>query len=285
MKVNEVITQRIIDALQKGEIPWHKPWTALNAMSVEGHVYRGVNRLLLSWANYRDPRYITFNKCRELGGNIKRGEKGWPIVFWSTIDIKDDDEKNRKVPFLRYYHVFNVEQCENLTLKPLPVETIKFTPIERCEQIIEQYVPRPAIKEQGLEACYIPSMDEIHIPARETFHSVEGYYSTLFHEIIHSTGHETRLNRDIKNVFGSHDYSKEELVAEIGAAFLRNECHIDSDDQQKNSIAYIQNWIKQFNSDPNMIIRAASQAQKAYDYILGIKYESNSNEENEQIAA
>ena len=270
LKPNEIITNRIISALNEGIIPWHRPWESLEVMSVDGRPYRGINRMLLSWAGYSDPRFLTYRKCVELGGHVKEGEKGWTVVYWSFRRVKDVDgnETQKQVPFMRYYYVFNVEQCKDLELKPLPIKTIEFEPIEKAKKIIDNIENKPLIKHGGNRACYNPASDVIQMPNPEFFHSIESYYSTVFHELIHSTGHETRLNRELKNYFDIEKYSKEELIAEIGSAFLRAEAHISSPSVDENTIAYVQSWIQALQNDPNMIIRAAGKAQRAVDHIM-----------------
>jgi antirestriction protein ArdC len=284
MKVNEVITNKILGAIGQGIIPWNRPWQSLDVQSVDGHRYRGINRMLLSWASYSDPRFVTFNKCHELGGQVKGKEHGWPIVFWKYSNHdKDDKTAIKSAPFMRYSTVFNVaDQCEGLIEKLKPLKSvIDFKPIDRAEEIINGYSTSPRIIHGGNQAGYTPNNDEIHMPNRDMFHSGEAYYSTLFHEAIHSTGHETRLNRDVKNWFGTEKYSKEELVAEIGSAFLRAEAHIDNEDTEINTQAYIDSWVSRLSNDPNMVISAASKAQRAFDYIMGIKWDKEEPEATE----
>lgn len=287
-KSNEIITDRIIAALNEGKIPWQRPWESLEVMNVDGRPYRGINRMLLSWAGYsKDPRFLTYRKCIELGGNVRKGERGWTVVYWNFRKVKTKDKDNieiqKQVPFLKYYYVFNVEQCENLELKPLPIKTIEFEPIDTAKKIIEDFSSKPIIKHGGSRACYNPASDVIQMPIPEFFHNIESYYSTVFHEIIHSTGHATRLNRELKNYFDIEKYSKEELIAEIGAAFMSAECHIDSPSVDKNTIAYIQSWIKALQNDPNMVIRAASKAQKAVDYILDRQAETDGIDADDEV--
>lgn len=286
-KPNEIITDRIIAALNEGIIPWQRPWEALEIMNYDGRPYRGINRMLLSWAGYSDCRFLTYRKCIELGGNVRKGENGWTVVYWNfrKVNTKDSDNKEiqKQVPFMKYYYVFNVEQCENLELKPLPIKTIEFEPIDAAKKIIEEFSSKPTIKHGGNRACYNPATDIIQMPIPEFFHSIESYYSTVFHELIHSTGHASRLNRELKNYFDIEKYSKEELVAEIGSAFIRAEAHIDSPSVDKNTIAYVQSWIQALQNDPNMIIRAASKAQKTVDYVLGRQVEVDDLEADDEV--
>jgi antirestriction protein ArdC len=293
-KPNDIITERILDALNRGIIPWKRPWEALEVMSVDGRPYRGINRLLLSWAGFSDSRFITFRKCAELGGSIRKGEHGFPVVLWNSrkVNVHQKDDKGneitvaKQIPFMRYYYVFNVEQCENILgkLKPLSLPTSDFHPIDAAQRVVEDYTNRPKIMHGGNEAYYSPMTDTVRLPSPKSFHNPEDYYAAAFHELVHSTGHETRLSRDTKNVFGSEDYSKEELIAEIGSAFLCAEAHIDSPELDKNTIAYIQSWIQVLKNDPNIVIRAAGKAQKAADYILGRQAALDEPLENEHEA-
>jgi len=274
MTVYEIVTDRIIKQLEGGIIPWRKPWAAY-AGGDGGPVswdtqrpYSGVNTLLL------DPgEYATFNKIKESGGHVKKGEKAQIAVFWKMMEVEDENNPDRKksIPFLRYYSVFEVNtQAEGIESKRAKQEERKNNPIVEAERIIAGMPCRPRIT-NGKEALYRPGTDVVEIPAMDSFISSEAYYGTLFHELAHSTGHESRLNRPIKNRFGTDPYAKEELVAEIGAAFLAAVARLENPFTIENSGAYIQSWIRRFRDDSRLIVTAASQAQKAADYIRGIK--------------
>jgi antirestriction protein ArdC len=282
---NQIITDAIIQALNEDKIPWKRPWESYEVMSIDNKPYRGINKVLLSLTSYTDPRFLTFNRCKELGGSVRKGEKGHLIVLWNFNKVKTTDSNKevseKSVPFMRTWTVFNVEQCEGLTLKPLKEKkTIDFVPIDEAKNLISKY--EITLNHEGNGAFYHPIKDEVTMPLPEFFHSAESYYSTLFHEFIHSTGHITRLNREMKGHFGSEKYSKEELIAEIGAAFMSAECHIDNQETEENTKAYIQSWIQALQKDPNLIIQAASQAQKAIDLIKGIKYNNDVNTDDTQ---
>ena len=280
MKKNEIyqkITDFFVAKLTQGVIPWQKPWNAIeNApRNISGHIYRGVNIWLLLAQDYQSPLWLTFNQATKLGGKIKRGEKGTIIVFWKIMKYEATDTAPEKtIPYLRYYYVFNVEQTEGIPPEKLPKfeqpEKLNFTPIENCENIIEQWDDKPNVYYGGDRAYYSPTRDYIQMPNTEDFLGAEEYYSTLFHEYIHSTGHHSRTHRHEKlsdHRFGSRDYSQEELVAELGAAFMCGMAGIENKTIE-NSAAYIQSWIKAFKNDPAMLLNAAGQAQKACDYIL-----------------
>jgi len=274
--VYEIVTDRIIKQLEAGTIPWRKPWNSAYVQGQgEGPVswdtqrpYSGVNLLLL------DPgEYATYNAIQAAGGHVKKGEKASIAVFWKMNRVQDenDPDKEKLIPFLRYYSVFEINtQAEGLSSKRAKAEEHKNSPIEEAERIISNMPNRPSIV-NGKDALYRGSTDTVEIPTRSSFINSEAYYGTLFHELAHSTGHESRLNRPIKNRFGTDPYAKEELVAEIGAAFLAAVARLENPFTIENSGAYIQSWIRRFRDDSRLIVTAASQAQKAADYIRGIK--------------
>lgn len=274
MNVYEIVTDRIIKQLEAGTIPWRKPWSSAYVQG-EGPVswdtqrpYSGTNLLLL------DPgEYATYNAIQAAGGHVKKGEKASIAVFWKMNRVQDenDPDKEKLIPFLRYYSVFEINtQAEGLLSKRAKAEEHKNSPIEEAERIISNMPNRPSIV-NGKDALYRGSTDTVEIPTRSSFINSEAYYGTLFHELAHSTGHESRLNRPIKNRFGTDPYAKEELVAEIGAAFLAAVARLENPFTIENSGAYIQSWIRRFRDDSRLIVTAASQAQKAADYIRGIK--------------
>ena len=278
MKIEEIITARIIDKLEQGTIPWHKPWTGGEAPKnlITKKEYRGVNVFILNAMGYSSPYWVSFKQAHELGGTVKKGEKGTPVIFWKWMN-KTDEEGNLSAdhfPFLRYYNVFNIGQLEGIDESKIPALTVKYNDLEKisqCEAVVTAMPKRPEITYNDQRAYYIPSKDSVNMPKMETFDGSEEYYSTLFHELTHSTGHESRLNRKgiISGIaaFGTQDYSKEELVAEMGAAFLCGHCQIDNKTID-NSAAYIKSWLKKLKDDPKMVILAAAQAQKATDFIL-----------------
>lgn len=280
----QVITDRIIELLDKGEIPWSKPWNMGNDMPrnlISKKAYRGINPFLLSAMRYTSPFWLSFKQAKQLGGGINKGEKGCPVVFWKWIEKKDPHrlpgEVVEKIPFLRYYTVFNVDQCNNLDESKIPQleeETREFSVIEEAELILANMPKVPLIEHVESRAYYMPMSDKVNMPRKELFKSDEEYYSTLFHELTHSTGHSSRLNRSgitELDSFGSHSYSKEELCAELGAAYLCGSAGI-GERIIENSAAYIQGWISRLRNDKKFIVTAAAQAQKASDYILGITY-------------
>lgn len=277
--VYEMVTERIIAELQKGRIPWQKPWTGTVAGAYSrstGKPYSLINQMILG----KPGEYLTFKQVQEAGGKVKKGETANIVVFWKQLPITEkDDEGNeikKMVPFLKYYNVFHIDQCTGIEPKYSKPITADNTPIETAEQIINAYVDRESDltfnPEQSDRAFYRPSTDEVVVPMLSQFAEVEEYYSTAFHELTHSTMHPDRCNRkgELKvAAFGSEDYSKEELVAEIGAASLVNICGIETEKSFRNSAAYIQSWIRALRNDTRLIVSAASKAEKAVNYILG----------------
>jgi antirestriction protein ArdC len=280
--VYEVITSRIIKQLESGTAPWRKPWKVSGKSGVPRNLitnreYRGINVWILLSSGYASQCWLTYRQALELGGHIRQGEVGLPVVYWKfgTREIEDGDETiERKSVLCRYYTVFNLEQCEGLKIRPSePTENQpQAQPIDACERVIAAWMGKPTISHGGDCASYSKTLDCVQMPERTCFKSVEEYYSTLFHELTHSTGHPTRLNRSTLTDFerfGDHNYSREELVAEMGAAFL---CGITGIENQtmNNSVAYLANWLEALTNDSRMVLVAASQAQKASDLILGV---------------
>ena len=282
----DVVTESIIKQLERGVAPWRKPWrTEIPANLVSKKEYRGINIFLLACQGYGSRYWLTYRQAQALGGNVKKGACGTKVVFWKIDEYRKENSETgeaetHKSILLRYYTVFNLEQCEGIeSPEPAPV----INPIEQCESIVRS-MPTPPGFAQDSRACYRPSTDTVGMPARSAFHSAEEYYSTFFHELTHSTGHPSRVGRKgimNHNPFGSEDYSKEELVAEMGAAMLCGVAGIASQTLD-NSAAYLQTWINKLKSDSRLIISAASQAQKAADYILArTASESEMKGENE----
>ncbi len=273
--IAQIITDQIIEALEKGTIPWKKPWkTELPMNLISKHVYRGINLLMLSMSPYASPYYLTFKQLAYLGGFVKPGSKGFKVVYWKAIESDGDDAEEKK-PLLRYYTVFNVEQCEKIPQELVPEQDHDFDSIAACEGILDNVPDMPGCREAS-NAFYDIKSDIIGLPPRRNFVSAEEFYSTAFHELVHSTGHPDRLNR--KTLSGNaglnEDYSKEELVAEIGSSFLCAHARI-SPKTLDNQAGYIANWLSVLKGDKRFIFSASSLAQKAVDYILGKSINEN----------
>lgn len=282
------ITNRITEAIEAGEtVPWNKPWRSSGGFPISlstKRPYRGINVLLLVLEGYNDPRWGTYKTISEIGGQVRKGEKGTQIVFWKRVPRKDEDESGKASSywFLRHFTVFNASQADGLPELEVE-ETREFTPIEEAQRIVDGYVWDPSGGHEnigppllgGYNAAYFNvTKDTIHMPAPEDFISDESYYSTLFHEMIHSTGHEKRLKRIEPALFGTDPYAKEELVAEIGASFLGGMAGFETAGGDQ-SAAYVAGWLKPLQDDPKLVVAAAGQAQKAADLILGTTFEDS----------
>ena len=275
--VYEIVTEKIIKQLESGVAPWRKPWTCQTpANLLTQKEYRGLNVFTLASQGFPSRFWLTYNQATKLGGRIRKGEKSSPVIFWNICDEREttaqDGANETSRPFLlRYYSVFNLSQAEGIDIPAsLLQETRTNEPIETCEQLVTNMPNSPAF-EQSDKAWYSPSNDVVGMPARGLFHSSEEYYATEFHELAHSTGHAKRLHRenfDNPVSFGSESYSKEELIAEMTAAML---CGIAGIEQRilENSAAYLKTWIARLKSDSRLLVSAASQAQKAADFIQG----------------
>jgi antirestriction protein ArdC len=294
--IHQIITDGIISqiktAIANGDkiAPWQKPWTCLNGgdpiSGTTGKGYRGINWFLLNMAGHSSPFWFTFNKLKGMKGDngegcfVRKGEKGTLVVFWSPIEKIDKETGGKKKAFiLRYYKAFNAEQVENIPSKYLPeIPKRDLQDMGKAEAIVKGWNECP-IKHQGGRACYSPSSDEISMPSRESFKTCGHYFGTLFHEMIHATGHKSRLDRLEKGGFGSQPYALEELVAEMGAAMLCAEAGIEG--IQENSISYLSSWLEKLQSNPDWLIKAAGKAQKAVDLILGRSYGAEGVAESE----
>ena len=272
MDIYKEVTDRIIAQLENGIIPWQKPWIASgSAVSrATGKPYSLLNQMILG----RGGEYVTFAQCQKEGGKIRKGEKSQMVVFWKFIEQEDPETKEKKqVPFLRYYNVFHIDQCEGLTAKRTVSLPQTASADETAENMIAAYAQRSGVTikhQEGDRAFYSPSSDSITLPLLAQFSETAEYYSTAFHELTHSTGHSTRLNRLEKVAFfGSEAYSKEELVAEIGAAALVNHAGLETAHSFRNNAAYVQSWLKVLKEDKRVIVSAAGKAEKAVNMILG----------------
>lgn len=280
--IYEMVTEKVLAAIEStGELPWRKPWTTYSDGSifprnlVTGRFYSGINVVLLGAQFYESPYWLTLKQCGDIGGRVRKGEKGSMIIYWKLLERKvekDGKEKTERVPLIRYSTVFNSSQCEGIAVPELSkIQRTDAEKLEACESILDRYSEGPHIEYNRQRAAYDPVTDTVMIPGLASFHSSEGYYSTMFHELVHSTGHVERLNRftSPENFkFGSEEYGKEELVAEIGASFLCAETGIAPRTVEK-SLGYVKRWAEVIKANPKLIVEAASQAQKAADLIAG----------------
>lgn len=275
-KVYDIVNSKIIEMLDNGIVPWHKTWKTMSSPinMVTKKEYRGINWFILSCvaggAGYKSNKWATFAQVAKKKGFIKKGEAATMIVYWTFIE--KEVEKNgvvetKKIPLLRYYNVFNLDQT---TLEDKESAVLNDNEkISSGEEIIVGYKDCPEIKHMGDVASYNPDFDEIKMPVMGAFKNSDSYYHTLFHEVVHSTGHEKRLKRLSGCTMKAASYAKEELVAEFGATFLSDKAGINPD--YNNSASYIATWKKRIQEDNKCLIAAASAAQKAVDYVLGVK--------------
>ena len=278
------ITAYVMENMEQGEIIWRKPWNNLGMPKniATNRCYKGWNVFFLNFVTafqeYKTPYFMTYKQARERGGTIRKGAKGYRVVWWATIEdktrpLEHPQGKEKYVTFRvpKVHTVFNIDQVLGVEY---PGEHLLFRShffkIEACEKVLAGMPERPQICHTGDQAFYNPTKDIITMPSREIFHNDEAYYHTLFHELAHSTGHQKRLNRkDLvqSDSFGSESYSREELTAELTAAFLCGICGIEAP-TIANSTAYIRGWLKSLRNDKKMILKAAAQAQAACDFIL-----------------
>lgn len=281
VSVYDIVTERIIEYIEKNNVlPWTKPWATVDANQQNFKsktIYNGINIFLTGMCGFASPYWLTFKQIIELGGKLKKDSRGTPIVYWqpSTKKADEDEEEDDKKLFRgfhRYYTVYNAEQIDGIEFPAIePPKTREFTPIEEAEKVLRQMQNKPEIRHWGQSANYNPMLDRVTIP-NTAFNSKEEYYSTVFHELAHSTGHPSRLNRfaidNTSHKFGSKTYSKEELVAEMSSAFVLNTIGINTEQSDRNSSAYIKSWLRSLKNDPKMVVSASSRASRAADYIM-----------------
>lgn len=295
MNVYEIVTDRIVKSLEQGNVPWLKPWVGASYAwnRKTGKAYSLLNQLLIGETG----EFATFKQIvAEKDGKVKNGAKGRVVTFWKMCDSKtekDKDGKPKKVPVLKYYNVFNIANDTNLEVKKHKelMKTYDTAPIEEIDALIKSYTDRSGLKivneKCSDKAYYSPTEHEIHLPNINQFRDVASYYSTLFHEMIHSTGHKSLLNRFEKGstMFGSDVYSKEELVAEIGTACVLNRLGIETDFTIYNNKAYINNWAKHIKADSRMIVFASSRAEKAVKLIFNEQEEQDNKDDATEMVA
>ena len=277
-----LVTDRIIAELESGTVPWHKPWTcAQPAIShTTGKAYSLLNQLLLGG---RGGEYLTFQQAQREGSCVRKGEKASMVVFWKWLTVEDEDTGEEKdVPFLRYYSVFHVDQCEGIGPRFRTSESLIISPAaanDQAEAVIRGYLDRSGVhlvNRESSEAFYRPSTDTVVLPLRTLFADTAEYYSTAFHELTHSTGHPKRLNRITETArFGSVPYSREELCAELGASFILNRLGLETTSSFKNNAAYISHWLSVLKEDKRLLVTAAGHADKAVHLILGEEADGN----------
>ncbi len=277
--IYQEITDQIISALEQGAAPWVKPWSTagMPRNAVSGREYSGINTILLAMSPYGSPLWVTYKQAEAVGGHVRKGEHGTTVVFFKSLrlsDVNNTDSKERSIPLLRSFTVFNVQQIDGLpekyTLASKP-QLDNFADNVKAEM----YLGKAVIEHGKSKACFIPSADIIYMPNKIDFKSVSDYYATGLHELTHWTGHKSRLARDFNGRFGDAAYAFEELIAELGAAFLCGHCSIDG---QLQHASYIQSWLKVLKTDKRAIFTAAAAARRASEFVTG------KNEDAQQAA-
>lgn len=283
LDVYQLVTDQIITLLEQGIIPWQKPWLEtgppINLLSKRQ--YRGINFWYLLALPYEHPYYLTWEQIKSVGGSVNRDEHGHIVAFWKPLQKSDDEtpeEKAKHKPMLRYYKVFNIAQCRDIPEHLIPVRTKPDEPIDpifECEAILSHVTDMPHISFAGKQAYYDLEKDEIVLPKMKNFKTSPGYYGTLYHELIHTTGAPKRLDRKTVSdrvSFGSPSYAMEELIAEMGSAYL---CQLSGilASNISNTVSYLDNWLGVFKKDKRFLVTAAGQAQKAADFVLNSKEE------------
>jgi antirestriction protein ArdC len=271
------VTARILQSMEAGVMPWDRQWQSAGSSipmnAVTERPYSGVN-VLLFWMSadqgYARPRYLTFNQAKEAGGNVRKGEHGTKVYFFKQLTVQDKASgEDKQIPMLREYTVFNAAQCENLPDRIANGEYVAPLNQDQREALADRFIQSTGadFREGVGKPCYVPSKDFISMPPFSAFKSQTSFYSIAFHELTHWTGAKHRLDRDFSGRFGTNAYAAEELVAELGAAFLNAEFGFDNEAQ---NAAYIDSWIALLKSDSRAIFTAASKASKAAEYLRGL---------------
>lgn len=287
MSIYEIITNKFIEQLEKGIIPWQKPWSIgscnvnnLAISYVTRKPYSLLNQMLLGW---RSGEYLTFKQIQDLKGSVKKGAKSQMVVFYTPIKVTEKDKVTNEdiektIPCLKYYNVFHIDDTNGIQSKISVEETeeTKVNPIESAENLIQGYLSREKtlkfINDKISDnAFFSPLQDLVNVPCIKQYKVVEEYYSTAFHEFTHSTLVEKRCNRKCGKKFGDEQYSQEELVAEIGSAMLCSLVGIDNAKVFNNSVAYVQSWLNRLKNDVKLIVIASAQAEKAVKYIANLQ--------------
>jgi antirestriction protein ArdC len=296
-KVIETAVDKIISLMEAGDLNWNKSWSAKGMTPCNyqsKRPYRGWNYFAALLSGFSSPYYLTYNQVTKMGGQVIKGSKGLPMIFWKPFKVKVEklDENGNKVERIerrlvaKSFTVFNAEQIEGIDFKDVELQGKGNEAIAEMESVIENMQNRPQIVyKDPTSAYYSPMHDHVNMPKLEQFKDSESFYSVMVHELIHSTGHESRLNREsITSLsgFGSHEYSFEELIAELGSNMLLSLVGIANDNLDKQSAAYIKGWLKPLKDDKMMLYKAATQAQKAVDYIMGTtpNYDNEESEES-----
>lgn len=296
-EIAEFVTATIVNGLAEGTVPWQQGWvgSSMSPRSLSTRkYYQGFNAVSLGYIaavnGYESNVWGTFKQISERGGKVRKGEKASYAIFFKMLEVDHDesDDTVRKIPMLRYYKVFNLDQTEGVklpkALQPVKTKARKVAVLKGVEAVQAEYSDAPKLvhRKQG-RAFYDMKKDQITLPTREQFKTGGEYAATLFHEYIHSTGHSSRLDRLVPAEFGCETYAQEELVAEIGAVMLAHRQNMKIN--WKNSEAYVGGWLKALKDEPMMLVKASNAAAKAVTHILGDVNEDIVEDEEEMVAA
>ena len=273
VNVYQKVTDRIVELLEQGVCPWRKAWFSNPAINyVTRKPYSLLNQFLLN----KGGEWLTFNQIRERGGHLRAGSKGGMVVFFKFIEKEDAETGERtRYPILKYYHVYHIEDCEGIESQIESPSGRVLDPVFACDSAVAEYIGREGVRIEyddfGDRAYYSLASDKVVVPAITRFRNVSEYYATLFHELMHSTGAESRLNRGLAGYSerNRENYSREELVAEIGANMLLTIFGLDDNSTTENNAAYVADWLRVLRSDNHMIVVCASQSEKAVKFFLG----------------
>jgi len=279
----QVVTDQIVKALEAGTRPWTKSWAGGSGglpLRHNGKPYSGVNILILGLSGFTNPYWMTFKQAQEYGGKVRKGSTATKIVFFKPLKIEDKvTNEEKSIPLLRTYNVFNAEQIEGLPERFYPGEEVR-NQGERIEAAEIFFAAQNAnLVHEGSQAYYRPSLDQIVMPPFSRFNDPQSYYGTLSHELAHWTGAKRRLDRDLKTSFGSKDYAREELVAELASAFVMHTLGLSATPREDHA-EYLAEWLKVLREDKRAIFRASAAAQKAADFLS-----ANANPETKKEAA
>jgi antirestriction protein ArdC len=277
------VTDQFIDLLQQGIVPWRMSWAkaGIPRNLSTGNAYRSINLMLLHVLGYKQNIFITYRQLQDAGGKVKQGEKGHMIVYLNFP--KNEQGSKKQDPYLRDYKVFNIEQCENAPEHLLPADFKEVAPIVICENIIQSMPNQPRLQHKAGRAWYNPIDDVVNMPKPDKFDSIDSYYQMFFHQLVHSTGHMSRIDRkDLLHMaeFSTDTFSHEELTAEIGAGILAANAGIEIDNDP--TAEYINGWVDKLKKDKRLIFSASAAAQKAVDYILNVKAEAKEDEDQKE---
>lgn len=289
-KVYEIVTNKIVEALKSGVCPWQKGWQSRHYMNRYGKSYSWLNSILLYLQGKDSGEFITFEQAKKEGGKVRKGARSAMVTFYTIIEKEVTDPESGEVtkksfPYLRYYNVFHIDDVEGLEPKHYDVfEHTETEPFALAEETLSAYLnaegaPRFYDNEPS-QAYYSPTTDAIHVPNKTQFEQLAAYWQTVWHETIHSTAHKSRLNRTLGKEFGDKDYSREELCAEIGSAFMMQLCGINTEGILKNTAAYCDHWVQRLTEDPRAFAIAAARAEKAANWVLGDRSQAKKSEDN-----